>query len=259
MLCFACVRISSQKHTLAVLRKLLGKTQKEMSTLVECSVPTIQAIELGKLKLSQKLAERIEFKTDVSVAWLLDDNIAIPPKNRAGNDYTIQDFEETQAVFLRPRSDSSRPEITGDWLLCLFGFRVQLQLLAFVAEKAYKAGRTPMLTYKGVNAMRELLREFGQVTKEEQDALNSDMSLKTNVGAKAEWLAAWKEESLKIVNIVLSFLANMEAEFAKNTKLTSKMKPFPIDEMRKLVTRLLGQARDRESLNFHDHRAESRK
>lgn len=52
----ASMRISPQRHTLAVLRTVIGITQKEMAGILECSVPTVQAIELGKLKMSLKLA-----------------------------------------------------------------------------------------------------------------------------------------------------------------------------------------------------------
>ena len=50
------MRLSKQSHTLAVLRILVGLTQKEMAAVLHCSAPTIQAVELNKLKLSEKLA-----------------------------------------------------------------------------------------------------------------------------------------------------------------------------------------------------------
>ena len=59
------MRPSPQRHTLAVLRTLIGLTQKEMAQLLDCSTPTIQAIELGKLKLSLDLAQRVQFQTGV--------------------------------------------------------------------------------------------------------------------------------------------------------------------------------------------------
>ena len=50
------MRLSPQRHTLAVLRTVIGITQKEMAEILECSTATVQAIELGKLKMSMKLA-----------------------------------------------------------------------------------------------------------------------------------------------------------------------------------------------------------
>jgi len=51
---------------------LLGLGQKEMASLLNCSRPTIQAIELGKLKMSERLAQEAAQATGVSLMWLLN-------------------------------------------------------------------------------------------------------------------------------------------------------------------------------------------
>ena len=63
------MRPSPQRHPLAVLRTLIGFTQKELAQILECSTPTVQAVELGKLKLSLDLAQRVYFQTGVSTEW----------------------------------------------------------------------------------------------------------------------------------------------------------------------------------------------
>ena len=54
------MRLSPQRHTLAVLRILLNLTQKEMAEIAGCSRPTIQAVELGNelLRTVRLLVER---------------------------------------------------------------------------------------------------------------------------------------------------------------------------------------------------------
>lgn len=74
------MRPSPFRHPLAVLRSIAGITQKELATISGCSTPTIQAVELGKLKLSESLALKIAHATGVDVAWLLDGDPAVEPR-----------------------------------------------------------------------------------------------------------------------------------------------------------------------------------
>src|ERR1700690_2561225 len=92
------MRRSPQSHTLAVLRILVGLTQKEMAAVLRCSAPTIQAIELGRLKLSEKLAGLASLKTGINLAWLLDNNVTQAPIDTKGKLYTKATFEKVQAI-----------------------------------------------------------------------------------------------------------------------------------------------------------------
>src|SRR5436190_20090699 len=97
MLCVCVMRPSPLRHSLAVLRSFLGLTQKEMADLVECSTPTIQAIELGKLKLSEKLGVTLATKTGVSLDWLMSNDVTAPIVNPRGEPYTKEAFEFIRA------------------------------------------------------------------------------------------------------------------------------------------------------------------
>ena len=74
------MRMSPLKHPVAVLRQIVGLSQQELAALCGCSRPTIQAVELGKLKLSENLAMRITEATGVAVGWLLSGDPKAPPK-----------------------------------------------------------------------------------------------------------------------------------------------------------------------------------
>ena len=77
------MRPSPLRHPLAILRATIGLTQKEMAGLVNRAARTIQAVELGKLPLSEDLAMLIAEATGVDAGWLLANNPATPPRKGA--------------------------------------------------------------------------------------------------------------------------------------------------------------------------------
>ena len=77
------MRLSPLRHPVAVLRNLIGLGQKDLADLSACSPRTIQAVELLKLPLSTKLAQKISEATGVSLEWLLDGNCEAPPQKAA--------------------------------------------------------------------------------------------------------------------------------------------------------------------------------
>src|SRR5207245_1841369 len=90
------MRRSAERHALAVLRLKLEKTQQEMADLVGCSRRTIQAIELGNLALSAKLAEKIQAQTGVDATWLAKGEIERPMLDCDGEVYDLGTFAKTQ-------------------------------------------------------------------------------------------------------------------------------------------------------------------
>src|SRR5262245_21669193 len=101
-ICYTVVMPDSpRRHTLALLRLALSQTQGEFEALLGCSRPTIQAIELGKLRLSQKLAQRVAEQTGVDLHWLLENDTAKPMKTPDGQDYTPAVFHQTQSQLKR--------------------------------------------------------------------------------------------------------------------------------------------------------------
>jgi transcriptional regulator with XRE-family HTH domain len=91
------MRPSPLRHPLAVLRQIVGITQKELANLVGKSAATVQAIELGKLALSEELAAKIENQTGVSSDWLLDGDVTRPIENALGASYLKDDYELARA------------------------------------------------------------------------------------------------------------------------------------------------------------------
>ena len=150
------MRLSPQRHTLAVLRTVIGITQKEMAALLECSVPTVQAVELGKLKLSDRLGERVREQTHISLQWLLDNNVGQPPVGDGGKPYTKAIFEEVQSRIRNPAPDPI--DITAAH--CFFHSIVR-QLAASLVS-AYENNKLALCQYRLMTSNQHLFEEFGE-------------------------------------------------------------------------------------------------
>jgi transcriptional regulator with XRE-family HTH domain len=151
------MRPSPQRHTLAILRVLIGFTQKEMAQILECSVPTIQAVELGKLKLSPKLAQRVHFQTGVSIEWLLDGDVSKPPVTEEGMAYTKALFEGRQASLLAPKETSHEAlfDLWTSWMM----FIKHVKVLAILYTEAYKRRKVPLIFYKSLMSAKDLFEK----------------------------------------------------------------------------------------------------
>jgi DNA-binding XRE family transcriptional regulator len=70
---------SVRRHNLARIREQLSLTQADLAKLVGCSLPTIKAVETGKLALSDGLASRISQALDfLDKDWLLKNDLDSP-------------------------------------------------------------------------------------------------------------------------------------------------------------------------------------
>jgi len=74
------------------LRAFLGLTQKQMSSVLSCSVHSLLSIELGRMKLSPRMALKVVRATGISRDWLTGDLSEM--LNEYGEPYTLKDFEE---------------------------------------------------------------------------------------------------------------------------------------------------------------------
>ena len=140
------MRLSPHRHTLAVLRTFLGLTQKEMAELAECSRPTIQAVELGKLKLSFDLADRIHFSTGISTDWLLANEVTKPPLANDGKPYTKATFDERRATLYAPAPSDADAcwDLWDVWSM----FSRHVRVICVLYSEAYKKDRVGITAYK---------------------------------------------------------------------------------------------------------------
>lgn len=184
------MRRSPLRHPLAVLRTLLGLSQKEFGGLVKRSPRTIQSIELGRHSLSVDLALCIAVETGISVEWLLDAQPDQQPSIWGSRNfpYSKEHFEKWRACMHRGLKPTFR-DLVGDDLAKknlgeLWGefedvgveqnqtywgefvpthFRQILAILAAAANK----GRDALVNYRLIKFIRSLEQDFGQLADEE--------------------------------------------------------------------------------------------
>lgn len=149
------MRPSPLRHPLAILRRDIDLTQKQLADLAECSRPTIQAIELGKLQLSEKLAQRIAYQTGVAPGWLLDDDVAQPPTRGDGTPFTQETFELALASLTRLAIRLGELEAIRLEII------TAVERLAANCSSAYKADKIWLWAYKVEVALAALEKQFG--------------------------------------------------------------------------------------------------
>ncbi len=150
------MRPSLGKSCLAVVRSVAGLTQGQLANLVGVSRPAIQAIELGKLCLSRRLAEQISLHTGVSMAWLLANNYRAQP--------TCQDTPQeryTKTCFERRRAEIENPRLgPGDRLVQLTTLGSVYGRLAAMLLRAYRENKTIYFQHKLRFLLEDLEAQF---------------------------------------------------------------------------------------------------
>ena len=81
------------------LRTFLKQTQGQMAALGGCSLPLVQSIEIGRMKLSAKVANEISRRTGVSEAWLMENEPKAPMVATDGAPYCLEIFRQRQLDF----------------------------------------------------------------------------------------------------------------------------------------------------------------
>jgi transcriptional regulator with XRE-family HTH domain len=143
---------SSKKSCLAVLRSIAGITQRQLAELVDCAPITIQSIELGKLALSQRMAQRISLQTGVSQAWLLANDYKAAPTTARDPllPYRKRDYDRTRADITDPRTDPMDLMVAdGVW-------KAAAHTLAGGLLSAYRKDQMVFFYYR----LRELLEDI---------------------------------------------------------------------------------------------------
>jgi transcriptional regulator with XRE-family HTH domain len=213
------MRPSPHRHTLAVLRTFLGLTQKEMADLAECSRPTIQAIELGKLQLSEKLAKRIEHETGIGLEWLLAGDPTVPPQRIGGIPYSKSVFDSYQASKMRRHSDPNDRHYMHGFMA------VALLEISNMVLQCYEAGNLDLCGFKLKQALAELRKGLGvsdKMTMKEFQIVDDIFQNTLDYSEALLFKQTTKPpRDIKLHEIVKRFEADFETLYKKKTKARS--------------------------------------
>jgi transcriptional regulator with XRE-family HTH domain len=147
--------MSPKRHPLAVLRLLIGKSQKEMAELAGCSAVAIQRIELCSLPLSDKLGSKIVFETGVSLTWLMAGKPDAPCLDAMGRPYTKKTFEKGRVRLENPQGDADADDFAR-WVM-----QHAVTRLAAIQAQAVHRKKLDWFCYRLADALEALEGEFG--------------------------------------------------------------------------------------------------
>jgi len=91
------MRTSSLRHPVAVLRKICEISPSELAHLVKFSLSTIQSVEMGRIPISEELAQEIGAVTGVDAVWLLRGDPTVKPTTPEGHGYTLPHYRDARA------------------------------------------------------------------------------------------------------------------------------------------------------------------
>ena len=178
------MRCYDSRHTVSVLRKIIGLSQGQLATLVDRSIRTIQAIEIGRLKLSEELAVRIAHETGVTEQWLLAADYNKPPTVAfSDRPYTKRIYEDTRAAIASAKNPNPLAIALSQRDRSLLEFAPIARMAKFVEQTnsllhpeidyqlasilstiyaAAKAGQARLAIYRLAEFSKTMKKEFGQ-------------------------------------------------------------------------------------------------
>lgn len=136
----------------AWLRETLGFSQKELGALIGASQPLIQAVELGRIRLSERFAYMLERKTGTSAKWLLENKLEPLP-----------DAAKTVEFYERARAGSFEYAYEGHLLPRIILMRTYVGLRLIADELGYPGCKAAGYFTRLEKLSSELLNSIGDL------------------------------------------------------------------------------------------------
>jgi transcriptional regulator with XRE-family HTH domain len=161
------MRPSTCKSTVTVTRLVAGITMQQLSEILGCSRMSLQQIELGRLKLSRKMAEKISLHTGVSMNWLLANHHQVRPVSQRDDKepFTREVYLQARAEILKPRTDPMDVRFLENSLAAAY------HELNAAAEEAYRSDQIIYFYYQ-LREFLETLAERWPATSKLQPSMN---------------------------------------------------------------------------------------
>jgi transcriptional regulator with XRE-family HTH domain len=146
------VRSKKKRHVVAWLRETLGLSQSQFASLINSSQPTIQAVELGRIPLSERFALAIESKTGTSAKWLQQNNL-----------HPLPDAEETREKYEHAKLGWSRYVAVPYILSRMYLMRTYIGLRMIADELGYSGCKAAGYFTRLDKTFSELLNGIGDL------------------------------------------------------------------------------------------------
>jgi len=146
---------------LAIVRKEIGYTQAQFGELIGRAWPTVHAIERGKLRLTEEVAQKASEETGVSLKWLLEDDPQTPPYSEWDFEpvpWNKEFFEKVQAM--KQSYSEALPPFADEATANAISAMVEDWVPIYTA--AVKAGRGSVAAYHLSKFFREMSNKFGE-------------------------------------------------------------------------------------------------
>src|SRR6266436_8632972 len=146
------MRSLSAKQPIRTLRKICGLTQADLAEIIGCARLTIHNLEVEKLSLSRKMAEKLSVHTGIKETWLLNPKRELPPvcQRDPKRPYSKEAFDITRADVLGKRSAPMDVRAIQNFLA------VAYHRLNDAALQAYDTNKVVYFNY----CLREFLEEL---------------------------------------------------------------------------------------------------
>jgi transcriptional regulator with XRE-family HTH domain len=137
------------------MRSVAGITMEQLAHLIGCNRNSLQQIELGRLKLSEKMAQKIALHTGIDMNWLSRGDYRARPISQHDPNlpYTREIYQRTRADISRPRADP----MDGRMLDCFLASAYQ-QLCAAALE-AYERDDLIYFYYQARESLESVTKQ----------------------------------------------------------------------------------------------------
>jgi len=146
---------------LAIVRKEIGYTQAQFGELIGRAWPTVHAIERGKLRLTEEVAQKVSEETGVSLKWLLEDDPETKPYSEIGTSLTPWNKETFEFVQATKQSYSEAPPPYADEATAT-AIILMVDLWIPIYSAAVKAGKGEVARYHLFKFLRDMCDKFGE-------------------------------------------------------------------------------------------------
>jgi DNA-binding XRE family transcriptional regulator len=188
------MRISPLKHPVAILRTTLGLGQSELAAKLGCSWRAIQSIELGTLKLSAKMANKICDETGVHFNWLMAGDPDAPIIDERGWPWKKENYYDAQGRKVLPGTHLGRHYATD--LLHVGLAKLCAAVVAASVSQNIRANGWRVLdgldkAAEGLKHYPDLVHDFNQIMVDH--AKDAKKGREAMLEAAMKVLRQWKE------------------------------------------------------------------